>query len=266
MQYTIDGLVIRSQNWGENDRLITILTDSGRVTAIAKGARSMRSKLMNLSQPFVYGNFEITEKGNYSWLRGGSINQMFYDLRNDVDKIFLSSYVCDVANELSGEQYNNSELLRLTLNTLFAIMKELRPKAQVKAVFELRAAAMSGYMPSLCCCEKCGSENMAEPYFDVMNGALICSECLSSRSAPIKRNPMTTYDEIRESTVLIPLTPASLSAVRYAVSVPAEKIFSFVLSENDDLDAFSRAGEGYLLNHLGHGFDSLDIYKSTTQL
>ena len=262
MLYTIDGLVIRSQNWGENDRMITILTKNGKITTIAKGARSMKSKLLNLTQPFVYGNFEINQKGNYSWIKSGSSYEMFYRLRDDVEKLFLATYICDVANELSGEDSDGSEMLRLTLNTLYAIMTDMRPLLQIKAVFELRSAALSGYCPDISSCDICGEVNAENTYFDVMNGALICSSCLQKRGEIVKKNVSLMYDDIRERTVLIPLTLSVLSAIRFAIYSPGEKIFSFALTDKNDLDIFAKAGENYLLNHLGRGFDSLDLYYS----
>ena len=262
MLYTVNGLVIRSKNHGENDRLVTVLTAQGKITAIAKGARSMRSKMLNLTQPFVYGNFELTDKNGYTWMRGGSIDQMFYELREDIEKLFLATYVCDVAHELSGENADCAEMLRLTSNTLFALVKDLRPSEQIKAVFELRAAAISGYRPDITHCRDCGTQASSDGYFDVMNGAVVCSECLQKRGRITPKNLSLKYDDVRESSVLIPLTPSSLAATRYAIVAPAEKVFSFTLT-GEELAIFSKVGEGYLLNHLGHGFDSLDLYYST---
>ena len=262
MVYTTDGLVIRSRDSGENDRLVTILTPEGQITAVAKGARSMKSKLLNLTQPYVYGNFEINQKGNYSWIRGGSSYEMFYRLRDDVEKLFLASYICDVAHEVTGEGVPSVDALRLTLNTLYAIMTDMRPKEQLKAVFELRIAAMSGYEPQLDRCEVCKKERVQNTYFDIMNGALLCSECLESRGIGAKIDPQYTYSDINERNILIPMTPATIAAVRFAISAPQEKIFSFSLTEKEDIDLFSRVGEGYLLNHLERGFDSLELYYS----
>lgn len=263
MHYTVDGLVIRSQNYGENDRLITLLTSEGKMTVIAKGARSLRSKVKNLTEPFVYGNFELNQKSSgIAWIGGGSIENMFYALRNDMDKLFLATYICDVTNELSGERADGSDMLRLTLNTLYAIVNEIRPLKQIKAVFELRASAISGYMPSIDSCCVCDTSSAENVYFDVMNGAVICSDCLQKRGEIVKKNPALLYDDIRERSVLIPINPASYAAIRYAIHAPIEKMLSFSLAEKSDLDMFSRAGEGYLLNHLGHGFDSLDLYYS----
>ena len=153
-------------------------------------------------------------------------------------------------------------MLRLTLNTLFAIMSEKRPLSQIKAVFEIRASAMSGYRPNVDCCDYCETEMAENTYFDVMNGAIICSECLQKRGEIHKKNLSFTYDDIRENNVLLPLNPASLTAIRYALHSPTEKMLSFALSEGNDMKMFSKACEEYLLNHLGHGFESLDLYYS----
>ena len=263
MLSTVDGLVIKSQNYGENDKLVTILTRDGKQTVLAKGARSMKSKIKNITEPFVYANFELNQKGSaIAWIKGGSPEQIFYSLREDIGKLFLATYICDIAFELSGERIDCSEILRLTLNTLYAISKDLRPLSQIKAAFELRAAAISGYMPDLSECESCGTENSDSIYFDVMNGALVCSECLQKRGEILKRNISVMYDDVKERSVLIPLNMASLTAIRFVISAPQEKIFSFALSNAEDMQMFSKAGEGYLLNHLGHGFDSLDLYYS----
>lgn len=263
MLYTVDGLVLRVQNHGENDRLITILTANGKINALCHGARSLKSKMANLTQPFVYGNFEINKRsGALPWVRGGSTNEVFYGLREGVEKMFLATYICDVASELSGEGVDCFEILRLTLNTLYAIMTDMRPISQIKAAFELRAAAISGYRPDVLRCEDCGAENTENTYFDVMNGAIVCSACLEKRGAGLGKKYSSVYDDVRERSVLVPLNPASLSAIRFVLYSPQEKIYSFSLALDEDLRMFARAGEEYLLNHLGHGFDSLDLYYS----
>lgn len=262
MIYTADGLIIRSQNSGENDRLITLLTANGRMVAVAKGARSMKSPLLALTQPFVYGNLEINRREGYSWIRSGSVMQSFWGLREELDKLFLATYICDVAGELSDENSDCSDILRLTLNTLYALENDIRPIKQIKAVFELRALAVSGYLPSLSACSVCGAREPHDVLFDVSAGSLICSECLHARGGTEKRIAPPVYDDIRESTVLLPLSPAALAGVRFAVSAPPEKIFSFSLSRDGDLNMLADAGETYLLYHLERGFDSLDLFNS----
>ena len=224
----------------------------------------MKSKVKNLTQPFVYGNFEINQKGSaLPWIKGGSAHEIFYGLREDVGKLFLSSYVCDVANELSGEGVDNSVMLRLTLNTLYAIMNDLRPLPQIKAVFELRAAGSSGYMPDLSGCAFCKKECGEGLYLDVMNGCIICSECMMKRASKAVRHPL---DESEERSVLLPINESVLAAMRYAIYAPGERMLSFKLNGEEENAMFSRAAEEYLLNHLERGFSSLEFYKSLLSL
>ena len=91
MLYTTDGIVLRTLDSGDHDRLLTVLTPhGGRISVMAKGARSMNNKLMPLSQQYVYGNFEIYRRGEFQWLRGGSVNEAFYALRSDIEKLALA--------------------------------------------------------------------------------------------------------------------------------------------------------------------------------
>lgn len=258
MQYTVDGLVVREVEAGENDKRITLLTaDKGKITVSAKGARSLKSKYMNAVGLFTYGNYEITERSGYSWLGGASIIEPFYAIRDNIDRLSLASYIVDVAGELSGEGEPAGELLRLTLNTLYAIAKDLKPYAQIKAVYELRAMSMSGYMPMLDGCGLCGKEKAELMYLDIMNGMLKCDECIHK----LNSNREITVDEDGASIILVPMSHSALSAARYVTEVPLEKVLSFLPDENT-LGMLSKMSETYLLHHLEKSFSSLDFYNS----
>ena len=104
MTYTTDALVIREVAYSESDKLLTLLTpEYGRVGVMAKGARSMRSKLMTASQIYSWGNYEIYTRGDHHWLREAALIEPFYGLRADLDRIALANYLCDVTYEATGE-------------------------------------------------------------------------------------------------------------------------------------------------------------------
>jgi hypothetical protein len=96
-----------------------------------------------------------------------------------------------------------------------------------------------------------------------MNGRLLCAECLSRQSKSL-RTPMVSADADGdyEKSVLCAMTPAVTAAVRYVLHASPERIFSFELSDAEDVTEFSRTAQTYLLNHLGRGFDSLEFYES----
>ena len=128
MRDVCDGLVIKDMPYGENDRLLTVLTaEHGQILFTAKGARSLKSKTMPLCRLFVYANFEYYEKNGRRWLSGGSVNEGFYGISEDIQGFSLASYIVQLAAEISGEGVGAEEVLRMTLNTLYAIEKKLKP-------------------------------------------------------------------------------------------------------------------------------------------
>ena len=261
MHYTFDGLVVRETAWGENDKRIVLLTaERGRISVLAKGARSVRSKYVNSTQLFTYGNFEITERNGYAWLGGASIIDSFWGVRSDIEHLALASYVVDMTSELTGEESPAEDMLRLTLNTLYAIAKDCKPAAQIKASFELSALALSGYMPDLSACDTCGKGRAEYMYLDVMNGVLRCPECV--RSPMVGGTP--PEDDPRTSIILVPMHMPTLSVARYIIEAPVEKLLSVQLSDQVIME-LERLGETYAIHHLEKRLTSLDFYRDVTR-
>ncbi len=262
MRGTSDGLIIKERAMGESDKLLTVLTaDKGKILICAKGVRSLKSKNASLCHAFTYANFEYYERNGMFWLASGEVKEHFLGLGSPLEALALAAYVADVADELSGENFSDTTLLRLLLNTLFAIENSIRPYPLIKGAFEFFAAAHAGFAPDLSACEKCGKgiEDTDKMVLDVMNGALLCSECIADKKLPLT-NDIAEYDKFETKNILLPLTPEVVMAIRYAVSADLKRLYSFALTKKSDLSLFSEAGETYLQNHLERGFETLGFY------
>lgn len=261
MTFATDGLITRVHEVGAGDKLVNIITpDRGRIGVMVKGGRSPNSKMTPISQLFTYGNYEIYEKNSMYWMRSGSILNTFYTLSNDIVKVSLATYLCDIANELSDEDAECSELLRLLLNSLFLIGKGEKAPELIKSGFEMRAASISGYLPELFGCSYCHQSGSDYIYLDVMGGKIVCTDCQAKRGQRIPRLSKDFEDD-PETSILCGMSQSTLAALRYIIGAPEKKIFSFELKDQDDIRDLSRTTEAYILNHLGRSFDSLDFYK-----
>ncbi|MBO5416260.1 MAG: DNA repair protein RecO [Clostridia bacterium] len=260
MRGTVDGLVLRETETGESDKLLTVLTaEHGKILICAKGVRSMRSKNMSLCRLFTYGNFEYYEKNGMRWLAGGSVNDSFFKLNSDIEGFALAAYILEIAAEITGEGVEAEEILRMTLNTLYAIENKLKPFEIIKGAYELFAANCSGFEPDVSGCCRCGEVYADTMYLDVMNGSLVCQEC---RSAGSGAQLMPELDAFSARNILFPMNRSVLASVRYVLGARRERIFAFELKDEKDISDFSRLGDTYLLNHLERGFDTLDFYKT----
>ena len=261
MTFATDGLVTRIHEVGASDKLINIITpDRGRIGVMVKGGRSPSSKMTPISQLFTYGNFEIYEKNSMYWLKGGSVTNSFYGLSADISRVALATYLCDLANDLTDEDEECSELLRLLLNSIFLISKGEKSQDIIKAAFEMRVMALSGYLPELFGCAYCHTDSAEFLYLDVMGGKLVCTECQAKRGQRVPRISRDFEDEA-EASVLCGMSPSTLAALRYIVSAPEKKLFSFDVGA-ESMRQLSGITEAYLTTQLERGFSALDFYKS----
>ena len=140
-------------------------------------------------------------------------------------------------------------------DTLYAIAKDFKPLPQIKATYELRVMSESGYMPDLSICDTCGRERAECFYLDVMNGVIRCSECLNRLDV---RRPVSE-DDVRTNQVLALMDPPVLSAARYVLEAPIEKVLSVLLSP-ETVTNLAKVGETYAVHHLEKRLTSLDFY------
>lgn len=264
MKKAVDGLILRETPVGDSDKLLTVLTaEEGRFLLLAKGVHSSRSRTMPLAHLFTYGNFEYYEKEDRRWLSGGSINDNFYELHSDMEGYALAAYIVQIAADITGEGVAAPEILRMTLNTLYCISHHQKPFAQIKAVYELFAAAVSGFEPNLDGCGICGKETEAHYWLDVMNGRLLCDACLQKKKGNL---PLPDVDAYQVRNILLPMDASSVACMRYICQAPLPRIFAFSLTDEESQKNFYRGTETYLLHHLERNFDTLDFYKTVKDL
>ena len=189
----------------------------------------------------------------------------FYELATDITSVALASYLCDMAADLIPEEADETDsglLLRDLLNSLYVLVQGVKSHTLVKAVFEMRAAALMGYCPDLTGCSLCGSVSPASSYLDVMNGCLICADCQTKRNRV--REVGHTEEELRGRNILCPVSDSVLAAMRFLAEAPPKKIFSFSMKDAEEERALERVTETFLINHLEREFDTLQFYRSVS--
>ena len=258
--FNFPALVIREADYGENDKLLTLLTaERGRLTVCVKGGKSLKNKNLASSQLLCYSEFTVKERKGFYTLSEAALIEQFFGLRGDLDRFAAAQYIADVAGEVCVENNDEGEMLRLTLNTLYMLSETDRDVDFVKAVFELRTAVLSGFCPDLTACGLCEKTEGEPMYLDVMNGSLRCGEYFGSEADTDSRAGAAT------ATVILPLTSAVLHGMRYVITAPAKRVFSFTLPEDAQAD-FCRVCEKYLVNQLERSFRTLEFYHNIRRM
>lgn len=258
----VTGLVISEIPLKESDKILTLLTaEAGKMTVYANGVRKYKNPNMNSAQLMSYSEFILNKRGDRYWLKESSSIDSFHDIRLDLHKFSLAQYILDVVGDVCVEGESEETMLKLTLNTLYMLIKSTYTDKHIKAVYELRTAVNLGFMPNLVYCCDCGSYESEYMCFNVMEAALFCEKCFHKFS-----QTKVIDNEANESTLtLIKQLPlAVVKAIRHVVYSEPNRIFSFKLS--DDLyPIFYDTCESYLLNHIERGFKTLDFYKQISK-
>ena len=240
-KFNTDGIVIKTSVTGESDLIVFVLTRSnGVIRAFAKGARGMKSKLHAGSALFAYCGFSFSEKNGVYHVAEAEVRNIFFALRGDMAKLSLAQYFCEILLKTLPDGQTDEEYLRLMLNALYALCENKKEILQVKAVFELRLASLSGYAPPVHACAGCGKFRTDEMYFNCLTGDLFCGACGRGEDAP--RVPF-----------------AVVAAMRHIIFSPFENVFSFHLSP-DLLPVLTRLTETYLQNCFQMKFRLADFF------
>lgn len=209
----IKGIVISENNMGDFDKMITILTPNGIIGCSAKGARRPKSQLMAGTQFLCFGEYMMFKGNNTYTLNSCETIELFYNIRVDLDKLETASNITKIIQDVTYENQNSYRILQLYLNTLYVIANTDMEHKFITSIFKMRLMNLLGFKPRLEKCVECGEEETT--CFSFKDNGLKCSNCGKMDTGAI---------EISESTK---------SALKYINSAPAQKLYSFNISEEN---------------------------------
>ena len=245
MYKTTRALVLRETKYKEADKILTVLTeDEGKLTVSARGVMRRGSRIAAACQLLTFSEMTLFENRGKWYVEQAQTVEQFLGLREDIARLSLGAYFAELLEAVSDEDSPNPEVLRLGLNSLFALSGGLYPPEHIKAVFEMRLMCLSGYEPVLELCPVCGKQDMEAPVLSTLGGTVLCGKCRSG-----------DYGET------FPLCGASLSALRHISGADSKKIFSFTLDDAAE-KKLNAACEAYVKAQLERRFSSLDYWKS----
>lgn len=246
MKATTDGLIIKQQNIGEQDKLVTVLTrDFGVIRAFVRGAKNIKSPKSAATGLLCYSKLGIYQSKDAYVIDEASVQELFFELRTDVEKVALAQYFCELAAFICPTEQAAPQQLSTLLNALYLLSKDKKNPLIIKACVEMRLAAMAGYMPDLIMCRGCGAYESERMYFSLSDSAVHCQTCF-------EKAPMRNCVEIDRGV---------LHALRHTVFAEDKKLFSFSLSDAG-LEKLNYITESYVCKVLEKDLSTLHFYKT----
>lgn len=183
-----EAIVLRTRDFGEADKILTLLTaDYGKVSAVAKGCRRIRNRLMGVSAPFVHMRALIFEGKSLDTLSQGELIHSFIDIREDLEKMAYAAYMAEVVDQMTEEKHPVPLLFKLLLGC-FQVLSDGHNPDVVARYFDVNCLSILGYRPQLNFCVACDNETELS-CISAVAGGVLCASCGKQDQTAVPLSP-----------------------------------------------------------------------------
>ena len=148
-QHVTQGIVLTRTNYGEADRIVTLLTpDRGKISLIAKGVRRPKSKLAGGIELFSVSDVTfLAGKNSIGRLVSSRLRHHYAGIVTDINRTMLAYELIKLLHKITEDEADESYFLLLQ-QTLIAL-DSLRISAEItEAWFLAQLLRISGYTPN----------------------------------------------------------------------------------------------------------------------
>lgn len=187
LQYKDLGIILKSQDFFETDRIITILTEKkGKIRAIAKGVRRPTAKLAGSLEPFSLTHLILIEgKKDLDIVTGAEIVNSFKNLRQNLKKTAAAFFITELVDKLIGEKEPHQDIFEQLKKSFKKLDSKRQTNLELITDFMIiNLMADLGYRPELKICQGCegkigGKITTAENknFFSPKLGGVLCPKC-----------------------------------------------------------------------------------------
>ncbi|MFC4320815.1 DNA repair protein RecO [Litchfieldia salsa] len=171
-----EGIVIRTNNYGESNKIITLFTrEWGKVGVMARGAKKPSSRLASITQPFTYGHFLVQRTSGLGGLQQGETIKTYRGIREDIFLTAYASYIVELTDKCTDEKKPNPFIFELLLQTLQYIDEGIDLDI-LMYIYEMKMLQVLGLSPKLDGCSICESTE-GEFAFSIGEGGFLCHRC-----------------------------------------------------------------------------------------
>jgi len=173
MLYKVNAIVLGGKDIGEADKIITLYSkERGKIKAVAKGVRKMKSKFGSSLEPFILSSLLIYSKNDsirqtrptrgimdssLDIVSDAQIQDSFRNLRKDIAGLAYGNFLVELVCRMTGEGESGGHKIFHLLREFLSLGEELKNMKVLIYGFTLRFFSLSGYCPQLEECVGCGS-------------------------------------------------------------------------------------------------------------
>ena len=172
--------MLRAYKLGEADRICVLATlDHGKVRAVAKGVRRLKSRIGARLEPLNHVNLMLWEGRNLDIINQVEVLDTHVEVRNSLEMTSQAQVMLEVAVRLFLEKASNVDLYTMLVKALSTL--ETWDSQLILPAFLLKVLVSEGVGPALGSCIQCSeTENLVA--YSTADGGVLCNKCRRGRS------------------------------------------------------------------------------------
>jgi DNA repair protein RecO (recombination protein O) len=197
--FRTSALVLKRRNFGEADRLLTLLTpEHGKFDALAKGARKPISKKTGHVELFTRADVLIARGRSMDILTQAEMTQAYLPIREDLIRGAYANYAAELLDRFTyqSDVTHTTTLFNLLDTTFAGLCTDADPRRVVR-YYEMRLLDEVGFRPELNDCVVTHEDIQPIDQFFSYDGGGVVSPQGSAHSAGLVSLPVVTLKLLR---------------------------------------------------------------------
>ncbi|TDF96726.1 DNA repair protein RecO [Paenibacillus piri] len=246
MQYRVQGIVIRSMDYGEGNKIITLFTrEMGKAAVIVRGAKKVKSRFSSVAQLFTCGDYLFFKSGQLGTLNHAEIVESHHHIREDLHMAAYASYMAELTDRMLGDQEASAFLYEQLAAALHGL-ETGKDMQIISHIYEMKIWMLAGYQPELEECVSCRNAE-GDMSFSAALGGILCSRCRAKDQQAL------------------PLSAGLLKLLRLFAQMDIRRLGQIDVKP-ETKESLKRLMRGYFDTHVGlalksrHFLDQMDKY------
>lgn len=177
--FKTEAIVLRSIRYGEADRVLHLYTERrGRVGAVAKGVRRVRSRFGGRLEPLSRVNLVLHEgRGELCTVTQADTVHAHATLRERREALERGTQACEAVLRVFDSEEPNRPAYNLLCRELALLDSDPAAACRAQALaFRLKLLLAAGFVPELAACASCGEREHLGA-FSAQAGGVVCGGC-----------------------------------------------------------------------------------------
>jgi DNA repair protein RecO (recombination protein O) len=245
--FRVEALVLRHSDWGEADRLLSLYTrELGKVRAIAKGVRKIRSRKAGHLEPFTRVTLQLARGRDLLIVTQAETVEAYQPLRESLLLTGYASYVIELVDRFTYEEGENYTLYVLLADTLARLASGDSPWLVVR-YYEVRLLDILGFRPELYHCVNCQEEiQPQDQFYSTLAGGVLCPRCGVGRAGarPVTMQALKYFRHFQRSSYREAGRVRPTPAVQDELEALLQYNLTYLLERNLNTPSFLREVRG----------------------